>query len=180
MRPILIAAFAFALACSKEPPPAPTPVSPSDRPAPAQAPPQQPRGPEHSVYSLADNRLLAHVERGGGLVALPGSAGFAKYMRFAKPNPNKLPWQTKQWRDDRAVGLNAGSFAPLQAPLTDEQARATAIHTRLHSPAPRRMTVMVNAKNAATLELAAGWQIVTATVAPGLLKAGENELQLVF
>src|SRR5687768_14479968 len=104
MRPILIAALVLT-SCNKEPAsPArgETAPPPSDRPAPAQAPPAAPRGPEHAVFSLADNRLLAHVERGGGLVALPGSAGFAKYMRFAKPNPNKLPWQTKQWRDDRA------------------------------------------------------------------------------
>ncbi len=40
------------------------------------------RGPERSVYSLVDNRLSAHLTRGGGLLVPGGSAGFAKYMRF--------------------------------------------------------------------------------------------------
>src|SRR5438270_13618098 len=49
-------------------PPAPTSKAPA-------------RGPEHAVYSLVDNRLSAHLTRGGGLFASAGSAGFAKYVR---------------------------------------------------------------------------------------------------
>src|SRR5205814_1025229 len=53
----------------------------ADRPAapPVKAPA---RGAEHAVYSLADNRLVAHLERGGALVVPAGSAGFAKYTRI--------------------------------------------------------------------------------------------------
>ena len=40
------------------------------------------RGPERPVYSLVDNRLSAHLTRGGGLFVPAGSAGFAKYIRF--------------------------------------------------------------------------------------------------
>src|SRR5687767_2659558 len=47
--------------------------------APAKAPS---RGPERPVYSLVDNRLSAHLTRGGGLLVPAGSAAFAKYNRF--------------------------------------------------------------------------------------------------
>jgi arylsulfatase A-like enzyme len=178
MRPLLSLALILA-ACSKEPsratpPPAPSP--PGDRPAPAQAPPR-PRGPERQVFSLVDNRLLAHLERGGGIVALPGTAGFAKYMRFGRPKPG---WKIKQKKDDRAVGV-ADLYAPLALPLTDEQARGpSALHARLFSAAARRVTPKVNGKDLPTLELAAGWQIMTAQIPAELLKTGENELQLAF
>ena len=45
---------------------------------------------DHAVFNLADNRLLAHVQRGGGIVALGGSPGFAKYLNGGRPN---LPWK---------------------------------------------------------------------------------------
>src|SRR5262249_53234792 len=52
--------------------------------APVKPPVQAPsRGPEHAVYSLVDNRLSAHLTRSGSLVVAAGSAGFAKYIRFA-------------------------------------------------------------------------------------------------
>jgi len=131
------------------------------------------------VFSLTDNRLLAHVERGGGIVAFPGWPSFAKYMRFNKPNPAKPVWQIKQKRDGKAVGI-ASQYVQVGLPLTEEQAAARAIYVRLAPSTPRRLTVMVNGKNAATLQLAPGWQTVTAAPAPGLLKAGENEFQLAF
>src|SRR5690349_21067488 len=62
------------------PAPGTTPIAPAPgKPAAVRAPS---RGPEHAVYSLADNRLAAHVLRGGGLYLPAGSAGFAKYVRF--------------------------------------------------------------------------------------------------
>ena len=106
------------MACGKEPrhPPEPT-QRPIEKPAPAQAPPPA-RGPEHAVWSFADNRLLLHVERNGGLAAYPGWAGFAKYMRFARPTPNKLSWKHHQKKDGRWVGI-AEPYAQLAVPLTD-------------------------------------------------------------
>ena len=58
------------------------------------------RDPERTVYSLADNRLSAHVQRGGGLVVLAGSAGFAKYLRFRRAN---IPFLLRQERDGKKV-----------------------------------------------------------------------------
>src|SRR6187455_1711641 len=66
---------------------------------PKTAPPGQPpvkaaaRGPEHPVYSLVDNRLSAHLTRGGGLVLDAGSAAFAKYTRFG----NVMKGAKKAW-----------------------------------------------------------------------------------
>src|SRR5262245_6364386 len=71
-------------------------------PAKAKASPPAARGPEHEVFSLGDNRLLAHVQRGGGVVALAGSPGFAKYVHFARP---KLTWQLNQRSDGRRVAI---------------------------------------------------------------------------
>src|SRR5438270_6581479 len=51
---------------------------PADKP-PAPAAKAPARGPEHAVYSLVDNRLSAHLARGGGLFVPAGSAGVAKY-----------------------------------------------------------------------------------------------------
>src|ERR1041385_8058511 len=59
--------------------PAGAPVNKAPAVPPAKA---APRGPEHPVYSLIDNRLSAHLTRGGGLVVPAGSAGFAKYTRI--------------------------------------------------------------------------------------------------
>src|SRR5262245_51491071 len=85
--------------------------------APAPAPS---RGPEHSVFSLLDNRLLAHAQRGGGVVAVAGAAGFAKYLRFAKP---KVAWKLQQTLEGHRVAL-AEMYASLDLPLTAEQASA--------------------------------------------------------
>ncbi len=168
-------------ACGKEPRAHSQPADRRPTEVVASAPPArpEPRGAEHAVFSLADNRLLLHVEKLGGLRAYPGWPAFAKYMRFGKPNPNKLSWKMRQKRDGRSVGL-AEPYAQLQVPVTEAQAQAAKIHVRVHSPAARRMTVMVNGKAALTTDLAAGWQTATTTIPTGMLKAGENDLQLVF
>ena len=63
-----------------------TVVAAPAKPAPPALPPAKAaaRGAEHPVYSLVDNRLAAHLTRGGGLLVAAGSAGFAKYERFAQ------------------------------------------------------------------------------------------------
>src|SRR5262249_25690330 len=162
MRALL--AVAVLAACQSDQPATGTAAMRATGPA---RPRLQPRGPEHPVYSLADNRLYAHVERGGGLVVVPGGPGFAKYLRFGRP---KVGW----------TGPIADTYAAVGVPVTDEQAATHKIWVRLTSPAPRRMTVMVNGRNAQTVQLAAGAQTVAATVPAGLLRAGENDLQLAF
>ena len=64
--------------------------------------PARDRGPEHVVFDLADNRLLAHVYQGGGLWADAGSASFARY---ARPGGEKIGWQLLRWRAGVRVSL---------------------------------------------------------------------------
>src|SRR5262245_6903787 len=71
------------------------------------------RGPEHVAYSLVDNRLAAHVARGGGLVVPGGSAGFAKYVRFANTPKDKRAWQLRQTQGDIKVARISGKTASL-------------------------------------------------------------------
>ena len=85
---------------------------------------KEPRGAEHDVYSLIDNRLYAHVERGGGLVIVPGSAGFGKYGRTA---------------------------AQIVVPLTEAQAASGQLFVRSSTPSPRALTIVANGRPAAFL-----------------------------
>jgi arylsulfatase A-like enzyme len=131
------------------------------------------RTDEQRLFDLGDNRLLAHVQRGGGLVLLPGSGGFAKYVHFAKP---KLSWKLKQTVDGKRVGL-ADKYASFEAPLTAAQAQAGTITLRVKSPSKRALEIKPNGTNGATVQLEEGWQTVTAQLAN--LVAGENRVQLV-
>src|SRR3954468_13322878 len=100
-----------------------TPGAPSASPgehAPAKPPVKAPsRGPEHAVYSLVDNRLSAHLSRGGGLVVPAGSAGFAKYLRFANVMKGaKKQWELRQTEGEVRVARLAGKSGTLYVPLT--------------------------------------------------------------
>src|SRR5688572_24010012 len=142
------------------------------------APPKpRPAGAGRSVFNLADNRLLAHVQRNGGVVALMGSPGVAKYLHFAKP---KITWKLKQKLDGKAVAT-AETYSDIDLPLTADQAEAAkTVWVRVHSPAARKMEVKVNGKSAGTLDLAAGWQTAQATLPAKAAAAGENRVQLIF
>ena len=145
--------------------PAPAPV-PTPRPAAA-------RSDEQRLFDLADNRLLAHVQRGGAALLLPGSGAFAKYVHFAKP---KLSWTLKQTVDGKRVGV-ADKYASFEAPLTAEQAAAGTITLRVKSASKRALEIKPNGKTGATAQLVEGWQTVSAAL-PNLI-AGENRIQLV-
>lgn len=137
--------------------------------------PQAPaRGPEHPVYSLVDNRLGAHVQRQGGLVVLPGSAGFAKYLRFGGKNP---PWKLRGEADGIKVGAIKSKSAGIVVPLTAAQAGGS-IRVRARSAGPQRLGVRVNGKKdkEVTTELADGWSTAELAVPAGALEPGENEI----
>src|SRR5438552_934523 len=78
---------------------------------------------DHPVFSLVDNRLLAHVQRGGGLVALAGSAGFAKYLNGGRPN---LPWKLGQKDGGHKVAVATDGYVRMTLPLAADQ-KATAL-----------------------------------------------------
>src|SRR5215468_8605592 len=103
-RPALFLALALLLclwACSHD-----GPAGSAARSQAASRARHDPRGTEHDVYSLVDNRLYAHLERGGGLVVVPGTPGFAKYQRL-------------------------GAKGGLAIPLTEEQAVAGTVTARV-------------------------------------------------
>jgi arylsulfatase A-like enzyme len=142
-------------------------------------PPRPPsRGPEHAVFSLTDSRLLAHVMRREGVVALAGSPGFAKYLRFGRP---KLTWKLGESEDGRRGARLSDSNGVVELPLTAEQAQAGgSVAVRLTTPAARRMTILVNQKAAGTVQLVSGWQTAKVPLPPGLAKPGENVVHLAF
>jgi arylsulfatase A-like enzyme len=144
--------------------------------APAKPVPQAPpRGPEHPVFSLVDNRLAGHVQRGGGVVAVAGSAGFAKYLRFAGASPS---WNLRKDAGGVKVAAMKAKAANVYVPLTEEQAGSTALRVRAQSPGPQRLGMRINGKRdkEVTVELAAGWSTAELALPAGALKAGENEL----
>jgi arylsulfatase A-like enzyme len=142
----------------------------------AGAVPQAPaRGPEHPVFSLIDNRLGGHVQRGGGLVVLPGSAGFAKYLRFGKSNPS---WHLRRDSGGVKVGAIKSKSAGLVVPLSTEQATAGSMKIRVRSTGTQRLGLRINGKRdkEVTTELADGWSTADIAVPAGALQAGENEI----
>jgi arylsulfatase A-like enzyme len=151
-------------------PPATAPGEPGAGAAPRPTPN---RGAENPLFKLDDNRLLAHVQRSGGLVVMPGSGAFAKYAHFGKP---KLGWKLKQNVDGQKVGI-AEKYVDVDVPLTAEQAQSGKVTLRVKAAQKRILEIKPNGGKAATVQLVEGWQTVSADV-PGL-RAGENRVQLV-
>lgn len=143
----------------------------------------EPRPPRRDVFSLIDNRMLAHPQRGGGLVVNAGSAGFAKYTRFSKPKP---VWKLRQEVDGVRVAVPQ-TRAGIDVPLTREQAAqpVNEIALRVHAKGSNRVVVSINGKEAGGkgnggVELRFGWQTIAVRAEPGQLVAGENTIDLAF
>ncbi|HKE20108.1 MAG TPA: sulfatase [Kofleriaceae bacterium] len=149
-------------------------AQPGGKAAPA---PQAPaRGPEHAVFSLVDNRLGGHLQRGGGLVVPAGSAGFAKYLRFGGSSP---AWQMRRSAGGVKFATMKSKVAGIRVPLTEHQVTGSpAIRVRARSGAAQRLGVRVNNRrdSEVTVQLAAGWSTAELAVPPGALVAGENDI----
>lgn len=144
--------------------------------APKPVPQAPPRGPEHAVFSLVDNRLSGHVQRGGGLVVVGGSAGLAKYLRYGGSSPG---WNLRREAGGTRFASMKSKAASLYLPLSAEQAGgAPVIRLRAQSPAPQRLGMRINNKRdkEVTVELAAGWSTAELALPAGVLQAGENEI----
>ncbi len=144
-----------------------------------QVPRAESRGPEHAVYSLIDNRMSAHLQRGGGLAVNAGSAGFVKYMRFGR---SKLNWKIRSERDGKKVAIMDGKTGRIDVPLTAAQASGSpTFRMRVHNEAAKALSLRINGdqKQEISQQMTAGWSTVSVTVAEGLLKEGENEI-LIF
>jgi arylsulfatase A-like enzyme len=140
------------------------------------------RGPERVVYSLVDNRLSAHLTRGGGLVVPGGSAGFAKYVRFANVmgSSSKKPWEMLQSEGSIKVARAEGKTAGIYVPLTAAQAGRSTVRLRLNQKAEGTVSLRVNDNKDINRKVAAGWSTVDIEVPAGQLVEGENTLQLFF
>src|SRR5438477_13146102 len=87
-------------------------LGPSARAAVAAA--QAPEG-HHVVFSLADNRLMAHGLRHGGLAVEMGHPSVVKYTRFARPT---MPWRLGIPVDGRKAALPLIAVVSMELPLT--------------------------------------------------------------
>jgi arylsulfatase A-like enzyme len=140
------------------------------------------RGPERAVYSLIDNRLSAHLTRGGGLLVPAGSAGFAKYTRFANVHKggSKKAWELRQLDGDIKVAKLTGKSATVFAPLTAAQAGRNVVRIRVKQDVEGTVSLRVNENKDINTTVAAGWSTVEIPVPEGQLKEGENGLQFFF
>jgi arylsulfatase A-like enzyme len=136
------------------------------------------RGAEHPVYSLIDNRLSAHVERGGGLFLPAGSAGFAKYVRFGNTEKIKQrTWELRAKEGDVAVAKLTGSSGRVDVPVTAEMlAGNPVVRVRAYSADARAFSLRVNDNADINGQLQAGWSVVELPVPAGQLVEGENQL----
>ncbi|HUJ59647.1 MAG TPA: sulfatase [Kofleriaceae bacterium] len=150
-----------------EPPPAPPVAAPS-------------RGPEHPVYSLIDNRLSAHLMRGGGLVVPAGSAGFAKYTRFGNMLSKGAhhAWDLRQSEGDTKVARLTGKSGSVFVPLTAAQAGRTTVRMRVFAKDAGTLSLRVNEHKDENAKIDAGWSTVTLDVPSGRLVEGENALTI--
>jgi len=186
-----LAAAALLVACGKSGGKKPDPTTGVEGPgsdgktggsgvATAKAPVQAPtRGPEHAVYSLADNRLSAHLERGGGLYLPAGSTGMAKYVRFGNTLRNaKKTWALRQAHGDVKVARIVGTSALVVVPLTAAEVQTSTIrvHAYNDATAARPFSVRVNGNKDVNATLAPGLATAELAVPAGQLKEGENEL----
>jgi arylsulfatase A-like enzyme len=135
------------------------------------------RGPERAVYSLVDNRLSAHLTRGGGLLLPAGSAGFAKYIRFGNMmKGGKKAWDLRQTEGGVKVARMTGKSASVFVPLSAAQAAKSIVRLRVFSKADGAISLKVNDNKDINGKLANGWSTVELTVPAGQLRDGENGL----
>jgi arylsulfatase A-like enzyme len=172
-----------------EPPqtPAPTPTAPTAPTAtPAGAPTKAPtkaasRGAERSVYSLVDNRLSAHLTRGGGLLLPGGSAGFAKYVRFSNQiaEGTRKSWELRATDGSVKVAKMNGRQASVFVPLSKEQAQRGVVRLRVHSKADGWISLQINGNEKKEIKgkAAKGWATVEIEAASQLVE-GENSIQI--
>jgi arylsulfatase A-like enzyme len=130
-------------------------------------------GAEHPVYRLSDNRLLAHLVRKGGLLVPMGEPGFTKYTHFGKPT---LGWQVGLKEDDTKVAV-ATRPVFLHLPLTAAQAEGAKLFLRASTKGAQKVRLKVNG-SVVSAQLQPGWQTAAVDVPAGVLKAGENAVEV--
>lgn len=159
-------------------PGAPAPADPATPPPPP--PPAVARGPERAVYSLIDNRLSAHLSRGGGLVLPGGSAGFAKYVRFGDVYVKRVKraWELRATEGNVKAARITGKSGTVFVPLTAAQAARPRLRMHVHAAEGGPLSLRVNDHKDVHGKVEAGWSTVELEIPAGQLREGENALQL--
>jgi len=139
------------------------------------APPQALAGTHHAVFSMLDNRVLAHLVRDGGLFIPLGYPGAAKYVNFNRPWST---WKLSVKEDGRSVALSTRNITWLRFPLTEAQAKASTLTFSVKSPGTQGLTAKLNNTRLKSAKLTAGWQKIELEVPRGALWSGENKLEL--
>lgn len=181
----VVAALAVC-ACGKskphndEPPPKVGEATQQKTAAPAVAPQKAPaRGPEHAVYSLLDNRLSAHLTRGGGLLVDAGSAGFAKYTRLGNVMKGaKKAWELRQSEGEVKVARITGKSGSVFVPLNAAQVAKGTVRIRAFSADKQPVSLKVNDNKDINGNLESGWSTLELTVPSGQLREGENAISI--
>ncbi|MBK8481186.1 MAG: sulfatase [Proteobacteria bacterium] len=143
--------------------------------------PTRPAGPSHDVFSLADNRLLAHLIWQDGLAVLAGQPGIAKYLAFGRP---WRTWTINARHEGHAVAVATRSTSWLVLPLSAEQASgagaARTLSLQLFSPSDQGLRVKLNENVLPLTALKRGWQRLALALPAGVLRSGENRLEFVW
>jgi arylsulfatase A-like enzyme len=131
----------------------------------------------HAVFSLANNRHLAHWQRDGAVFITMSGAGVAKYLHFARP---ALHWKLSQTKEGIKGAAPQNNKAALEIPLSKEQAQSESAYVHVYSPSARKLTIKANGKFGGRVDLVAGWQTATIPLSEGLLVIEENIIGLEF
>ncbi len=154
-------------------------ASPTPGPAEAAAAPPAAKRDGREVYSLIDNRLAAHISRGGGLLVEAGSAGFEKYQRLGNIMKGwKRRWELRQTEGEVKVARIVGKTASIHVPLTEAQAKQGSVRIRAFANADETLSLKVNDNRDINGKLSKGWSTLDLAVPAGQLGEGENTLAL--
>ena len=131
------------------------------------------------MYSLVDNRLSAHLSRGGALVVPAGSAGFAKYTRIGNLLKGaKKSWDLRQNEGEVKVARMTGKSGSVFVPLTAAQAARNVVRMRVFASDAGTVSLKVNDHKDVNGKVDSGWSTVELNVPSGELVEGENTLAL--
>jgi choline-sulfatase len=123
------------------------------------------------VFSLFDNRHLAHWQSDGALFIPMSGPSLAKYLHFARPDLN---WRLSQSKEGKKGAAPLNKQAALSVPLTKEQIGSKELFVHVYSPNSRKLNLKVNGKVSGSASLDAGWQTVSVPLQH--LSEGENKL----
>ena len=123
--------------------------------------------------NLVDNRYLWHLYRGGLLLPL-ASEGARKYNHeYARP------WTSNVEKDGLVGRVLASKQSSLRFAWFDEAPASATMRVRVHGlVAGQRVSVRLNDKTLANVNLEAAWQTLELPLPAGYLQSGENTLKL--